>query len=167
LQSLPGETENGAVLDPHHIDIPRLAFDNSRLLALLSAESDNDLISYGKMSHSSLPWSALLVAHQSLRSISRWTFSFGRQGPAGHVLRSINKGQFSSKSRKVPERLAGAGVRGSSLLEVILAFFMDLLAIHHDVFGSVDANAHFLSLDCYNRYVDIVANNDLFPDLPS
>src|SRR5947209_17707284 len=67
FKSFSAEKENGPVLYLHLIDIRRLALDNLPLLALLPAVSDSDLFTYGKACHKHLAWSALPVAHQSLR----------------------------------------------------------------------------------------------------
>ena len=65
LQSLTAEKENGAVLDLHLVGIPRLGLYNCRLLALVSPVSDNDLFSYGKACHKTLPGAGylLLISH--------------------------------------------------------------------------------------------------------
>jgi len=49
-------------------------------------------------------------------------------------------------------------------LEHVLSFFVDFLAIYSDILGSVDADSHSLSLDGYDRYANIGANNDFFAD---
>jgi hypothetical protein len=56
FQSLPAVIENEIVLCLDFIDCSLLALDNCRLLALVSAVSDNDLFTYRKACHHNLPW---------------------------------------------------------------------------------------------------------------
>jgi hypothetical protein len=79
--------------------------------------------------------------------------------------------EASSKSRKQPFSLKD-GRQSDWLvkfwflpfLEQVLPFFVNLLSIHGDFLGSADADSYFLSCDCYDRYTNIGANNDFFPD---
>jgi hypothetical protein len=49
----------------------------------------------------------------------------------------------------------------------VLAFFVNLLTIYHDFFGSGDSDANVPSIDCHDRYLDIGADNDFFADFSS
>jgi hypothetical protein len=52
------------------------------------------------------------------------------------------------------------GGKGWFPAQGVHAHFVNLLSIHNDFFGSADADAHFISLDCYHLELDIVADND-------
>jgi hypothetical protein len=45
-----------------------------------------------------------------------------------------------------------------------LLLIVNFLSIHSNILGSADADAHFPSLNCYDPYANIGADNDLFPD---
>jgi hypothetical protein len=88
LQSLPAEKENGPVLHLYHKDICLWTLDNLRLLALLSALSDDDPISWGKVCHNHLlgAGSSLLIGQFGPSQdgpLMKATTPFPAQGWAG------------------------------------------------------------------------------------
>jgi hypothetical protein len=45
------------------------------------------------------------------------------------------------------------------------ALLMNFLTIHDDIFRSTNADSHFVSLYCHDHYMNVAANDDLFPNL--
>jgi hypothetical protein len=76
-----------------------------------------------------------------------------------------NLGTFSFplRSSKSSERLVVDG-KGWFPAQGVHTLFVNLLTIHNHFFGSADADAHFVASDFHDRYANIVADHDRFPD---